>query len=273
MPYVVLSNPIRSPHCRCLYRSYLELAIAARACGRIYSHLLCDFTTPHSFHCSFFIAYRLSLTYMTTANPSNLIAAVESYLSPSLSVGTTISNDPSAPALHLIPSSTLTKLRNVGPARVKDMRTLGHSKQIVSHIAITATAQTCTKLNDTLYAAIRLNPEKFAALALLPSGEGDGKEAAKELQRCIIKYRFAGGVVGLRRGGGSLDDNSFEDLWFMAEKYRVPIALKEIWPAGSEVSRQSHSSRLRERRGERTDDQYSSSSTTSATSPTPSSDP
>ncbi|KAF1841175.1 uncharacterized protein K460DRAFT_410565 [Cucurbitaria berberidis CBS 394.84] len=175
---------------------------------------------------------------MTTTNSSNLIATVESYLSPSLTVGTALPNDLAAPALHLIPSSTLTKLRTFGPARVKDMRSLGHAKQIVSHISIPATAQTCAKFNDALYAAIRLNAEKFSALALLPSGAGEGKEAARELQRCIVKYRFVGGVIGLRSGSegeGSLVEGSFEELWDTAEKYRVPIALREMWPAGSEL--------------------------------------
>lgn len=187
---------------------------------------------------------------MTTPNHSNLIATVESYLSPFLTVGTTISNDPSAPALHLIPSSTLTKLRNVGPARVKDMRQLGHSKQIVSHISIPATAQACARLNDALYMAIRLNADKYAALALLPSGPGDGKEAATELQRCVTKYRFVGGVVAFSRGGegdGSLDDASFEELWAMAEKYRVPVALREMWPTVSEVSSALSFQQLRRR--------------------------
>ncbi|CAO2650763.1 Nn.00g020550.m01.CDS01 [Neocucurbitaria sp. VM-36] len=171
-------------------------------------------------------------------HPTYLIACAESYLSPSLLVEPSTSNDPSAPALHLIPSATHTKLRNLGPARVKDMRMLGQIKQIISHIPIAATAQTCTKINDAVYAANRLNADKFIALALLPSSVGDGKEAARELQRCITKYRFVGGVVGLSRGtegAGGLGDGSFEELWSTAEKLRVPIALREMWPAQSEL--------------------------------------
>lgn len=178
----------------------------------------------------------------TTNTTSNLIAAMESYLCPSLPVGRTITPDPTLPALHLLPTPTLTKLRNVGSARVRHMRTLGHSRQIISHLPITAPPQTCTKFNDALYTAIRMNADKFAALALLPGGVGEGKEAARELQRCVSKYGFVGGVLGLKRGNGSeggvgdRSDGSYEELWAAADKLRVPIALRELWPAGSEVS-------------------------------------
>ncbi|KAJ4367289.1 hypothetical protein N0V83_006870 [Neocucurbitaria cava] len=172
--------------------------------------------------------------------PSNLIATVESYLSPTLAIQPSTSNDPSAPAFHLLPLTTQAKLRNFGPIRVKDMRALGHSKQIISHIPFPASALTCAKLNDALYAANRLNADKFVPLALLPSGAGEGKDAARELQKCITKYRFVGGVLGLGPGSsrsGNLDDRSFDELWALAEKYRVPVALREMWPIESELSK------------------------------------
>lgn len=178
----------------------------------------------------------MSFTH-TPAAP--LVACLESYINPALPIGTSLSTDANSPALHIIPSPTLAKLKNLGPARVKDMRTLGHSKQIVSHIPITATPATCAKFNDALYVAIQLNAGRFAALALLP---GEGKEAAKELQRCVTKMRFVGGLVGLRGGEGeALLDGGFEELWSTAEKSRVPIALREMWPTGGEVCYASHS--------------------------------
>lgn len=176
---------------------------------------------------------------MSIISPNNLIATIESYLSPSVSVSTSVSNGPSLPALDLITTSTLTKLKNLGPARIKDMRTLGQSKQIVSHMPIVATPQACARSNDSLHAAIYLHADKYAALALLPSAKGGGQDAARELQRCVAKYRFVGGVVGLQHqsgGEGCSIDGSYEELWAMAVKFRVPIALREIWPVGSEVS-------------------------------------
>jgi hypothetical protein len=86
----------------------------------------------------------------TSAHPPipPLIACLESYVSPALPIGTSLSNDPTAPALHIVPTATLTKLKNLGSARTKDMRTLGQSKQIVSHIPISAPPATCVKFND-----------------------------------------------------------------------------------------------------------------------------
>jgi predicted TIM-barrel fold metal-dependent hydrolase len=123
------------------------------------------------------------------------------------------------------------KLRNLSAGRVKDMRTLGHSKQILSHIPIDAPPQVCAKHNDAIHTAIVMNGEKFAAMAMLPT---DGKEAAKELARCVGRYRFVGGVLGLSRGL-ALDDEGFEELWNTAEKYRVPVCLRAMWSLGSEV--------------------------------------
>jgi predicted TIM-barrel fold metal-dependent hydrolase len=168
---------------------------------------------------------------MTNISP---IACLESYISPSLPIGTSLSTDTTAPALHLLPTSTLSKLKNVGPARVKDMRTLGHSKQILSHIPVNASPPTCAKFNDALFTAIQLNGDKLAALAILPAAS---KEAAKELQRCVIKYKFVGGVLALSpdgHGGVSMG-SGLEELWGMAEKYRVPIMLRDMWPVGDEV--------------------------------------
>lgn len=106
--------------------------------------------------------------------------------------------------------------------------------QILSHVPVAANASTCMRYNDALFAAIQLNSDKFAALAILPT---DGKEAARELQRCVTKMKFVGGVVGLRsdgRGGIALD-NDLEDLWSVADRFRVPVMLRDLWPVGAEV--------------------------------------
>jgi predicted TIM-barrel fold metal-dependent hydrolase len=167
-------------------------------------------------------------------NNHSPIACLESYINSTVPIGTSLSTDATAPALHLLPSSTLSKLKNIGPARVKDMRSLGQSKQILSHIPINANPATCTKFNDALFTAIQLNGDKLAAMAFLPAV---GKEAAKELQRCVTKLKFVGGVVALRpvgKGGVSMS-SGLEELWSMAEKYHVPIMLRDMWPVGDEV--------------------------------------
>ncbi|KAF2832945.1 hypothetical protein CC86DRAFT_441644 [Ophiobolus disseminans] len=127
-----------------------------------------------------------------TVPSATLIACLESYVNPAVPIGTSLSTDATAPALHIIPSATLAKLKNVGPARVKDMRGLGHAKQVVSHVPIAASLATCVRFNDALHVAIHLNAEKIVALALLPA---EGRDAVKELQRCVTKMKFVGGVL------------------------------------------------------------------------------
>ncbi|KAH9870684.1 hypothetical protein IAQ61_006162 [Plenodomus lingam] len=178
---------------------------------------------------------------MTTSTTPNLIATLESYLNPALTIDSSSATpaDKTLPALHLLPSSTLSKLRNLGPARVKDMRlVLGQARQVISHVPISASPQVCARCNDALYAAVRLNGERFSGLAMLPGGRGEGREAAKELQRCVSKYGFVGGVVGLKRGDGGegiVSDGGWEEVWGTAVKCRVPIALRELWPSSAEV--------------------------------------
>lgn len=171
----------------------------------------------------------------TISQPPPLIACLESYLCPSLPIGTSLA-DQSSPALHIIPPTKLSKLKNLGPARAKDMRSLGYAKQIVSHISMSASPTMSTKINDSLYAGLKVNMERMAALALLPVGQGRGREAAAELQRCVTKMKFVGGMIGLSRDRvGMLGGGDYDELWSAAEKFRVPIVLRDMWPNGSEV--------------------------------------
>ncbi|KAF2739989.1 hypothetical protein EJ04DRAFT_262862 [Polyplosphaeria fusca] len=159
------------------------------------------------------------------------IAAEEYYLSNDLSTNAT---GPRDAALNLIPNHTISKLRNTGPSRIRDMRSAGVSMQILSHIPIDATAKTCQKMNDMLYTSVVTNQDRFTALALLPIG--DAKEAASELQRCVTKYRFVGGVLGFRRDGPMLDSSEWDAIWTVVEKYKVPIALRPLFPSLDQLS-------------------------------------
>lgn len=83
--------------------------------------------------------------------------------------------------------------------------------------------------------AVLMNAERFSVLAGLPN---DGKEAARELVRCVNRYGFVGGVVALGKGGGGMqvDREEWWELWNQAEKFRVPILIRGLWPLASEVS-------------------------------------
>ncbi len=83
-----------------------------------------------------------------------------------------------------------------------------------------------------MHAAILMNSEKFAALSMLPA---EGKEAARELARCVGKMKFVGGCIGLSMQI-RLEGEEWEELWDVAVRYRVPVLLREMWPVGSQVS-------------------------------------
>jgi predicted TIM-barrel fold metal-dependent hydrolase len=184
----------------------------------------------------------LNLTTTTMASNS-FVATEESYLSPIIPLGTC--TVPSDVALHLIPPPILSKLKTLGPSRIRDMRASNTQLQIVSHIPIeNASPRTCMKVNDAMYNQIVTAPDRFQALAMLPEC---GKEAARELGRCVEKYRFVGGVLGFKIGGiGEVTGNmegkmhlggrEWEDLWATAERYKVPIALRVVFPTRNQVS-------------------------------------
>ncbi|KAJ4983715.1 amidohydrolase [Stagonosporopsis vannaccii] len=158
-----------------------------------------------------------------------LIACLESFLSPNLN----IPSSPSSPALRLLSPPTAAKLKNLGNPRIRDMRALGHTAQVLSHIPISATPQMCMRLNDALETGTRMQNDKMVPLALLPSSRGEGRDAARELQRCITKLKFVGGVVPV---GAGLEDESFEEVWGMAQRLGVPILLREGLPTEDQIA-------------------------------------
>ena len=162
----------------------------------------------------------------TTLAP--LIACLESFLAPAPNIPVSLSS----PALHFLTPSTLSKLRNLGHPRIRDARALGHTTQVISHIPIDITPQMCMKLNEALDAGTRMHNDRLMGLALLPSGPDEGREAARELQRCVTKFKFVGGVVAAGRG---IEDRSYEEVWSTAQRFAVPIMLREDWPSADRV--------------------------------------
>lgn len=129
------------------------------------------------------------MTPLTTPQ-TPFIAISESYLAPTDTLPPSPSNSTS---FALLPPPILSKLRTVGPPRIKDMRAAGVTMQILSHLLLATTPLSCSKINDALNGAICLSPDRFSGLALLPAC--DGKEAAQELLRCVTRYGFVGGVL------------------------------------------------------------------------------
>jgi predicted TIM-barrel fold metal-dependent hydrolase len=196
-------------------------------------HLTID--SYHTWHTSIFSPYRpnnntytahnnITMSSLTTPQ-APFIASSEFYLVPA-------NASPTDSSISLVPTPTIAKLRTMNLPRIKDMRATGVTTQIISHVPLYASPQTCVRINDALNAAIYMNPDRFAGMASLPVL--DGKEAARELQRCVTKYKFVGGVLALGRGD-KIDGDGFEELWAAAERYKVPVAVREVWPSLEQV--------------------------------------
>lgn len=75
------------------------------------------------------------------------------------------------------------------------------------------------------------------ALALLSTR--DPEEAAVELRRCIMKYKFVGGTVVLGAENDGYQnkpwDERMDDVWRVAEAFNKPIALKMRFPTTKQV--------------------------------------
>ncbi|KAH7130618.1 hypothetical protein B0J11DRAFT_256900 [Dendryphion nanum] len=173
-----------------------------------------------------------------------LISTSEFYLSPD----PLTTRDPSTqPALNLISHNILTKLKNIGPARIRDLRRPHDTNlQILSHIPVDVSPSTCRRLNDTLASQIHFHPDRFAALALLSTW--DPKEAAAELVRCVARKKCVGGMLvfgaeGMQgmQGNGKVWDREMDAVWSVAERFNVPVALRVMFPTRGQVNTQYES--------------------------------
>jgi predicted TIM-barrel fold metal-dependent hydrolase len=75
--------------------------------------------------------------------------------------------------------------------------------------------------NDRAAAAVAAHPDRFAALATLPTP--DPQAAAAELERCVTRLGHVGAMVYGRSGDRPLDDPAYDDLLATAARLHVPL--------------------------------------------------
>ena len=127
------------------------------------------------------------------------------------------------------------KLVDLGAGRIADMDAGGIDMQVLSLAggdmdrvdSATATAL-ARDVNDALAAAEKAHPTRFAAFASVNLQDPDG--AAKELERCIRKLRFAGVMVNGTTSGNFLDDPRFTPFWEAAHALEIPVYLHPAPP-------------------------------------------
>jgi predicted TIM-barrel fold metal-dependent hydrolase len=86
-------------------------------------------------------------------------------------------------------------------------------------------------MNDELAEAIRGNPDRFAAFAMVPTPEPDA--AAEELRRAVAELGFKGAMVHGTTRGRFLDDRFFWPIFEEAERLGVPVYLHPAPPSAA----------------------------------------
>ena len=120
------------------------------------------------------------------------------------------------------------RLRDVGDRRLADMDDQGVDVQVLSlaspgvqNLSATDAVTVARESNDALAAVIAGHPERFQALAAIPTP--DPGAAAAELERAVTQLGFRGAMLYGRTGNTLADAPEFDDLYATAERLRVPL--------------------------------------------------
>ena len=129
----------------------------------------------------------------------------------------------------------VSRLRDVGEARLKAMDADGIDMQVLSHtapstqkLAPDVAVDFSRRVNDRLAALIKAHPTRFTGFAALPTSVPQA--AADELDRCVTSLGFKGAMIHGLANGVWLDDKRIWPVFARAEKLDVPIYLHPSMP-------------------------------------------
>lgn len=125
------------------------------------------------------------------------------------------------------------KAQDLGAGRLAAMDATGISMQVLStpnaQLLPADTAPALARaVNDRLAAAVRAHPDRFAALATVPTAVPGA--AVEELSRCVTELGFVGALITGRTEGEFLDAPRFDPLLARAAELDVPIYLHPAFP-------------------------------------------
>lgn len=132
-------------------------------------------------------------------------------------------------------AKTFDQLLDVGAGRLREMDAAGVAMQLLS-LNFPGTEQSdpaeamaiARDANDIAADAVRKHPDRFTALAALPTGAPE--QAAGELERCVRQNGFKGAVINGHVRGRYLDDPFFSPILERAEALNTPIYLHPTLP-------------------------------------------
>jgi predicted TIM-barrel fold metal-dependent hydrolase len=127
------------------------------------------------------------------------------------------------------------RLANLGELRIREMDEAGIDVQVLSHGApgthrldAETAGPRARRANDRLAEAVRAHPTRYAGFATLPAA--DPKAAADELERCVDKLGFKGGMVHGLTNGLFFDDKRFWPVFERAQALNVPLYMHPAIP-------------------------------------------
>ena len=133
------------------------------------------------------------------------------------------------------PDATQEKLYDLGATRLKEMDAAGIDVQVLSHgapstqtLGIDIAARLASEVNDRLAQVCAANPERFCALAALPTV--DPAAGADELERTVSVHGFKGAMIHGMSTGEFIDHKKYWPIFARAEKLDVPIYLHPSAP-------------------------------------------
>jgi predicted TIM-barrel fold metal-dependent hydrolase len=103
------------------------------------------------------------------------------------------------------------------------------SFQVLSHGPGSMDADQCRSSNDQMFEAVKANPDRFAAFAVLPVS--DPASCADELTRCVKELGFVGALIDNHTKDGTyFDGEDYIPMFRAAQDLDVPIYLHPTWP-------------------------------------------
>ena len=120
------------------------------------------------------------------------------------------------------PASVTEKLFDLDTQRIPAMDAGSISLQVLSHVPADASAEVCAKANEEVAGAVKRNPDRYAAFAMLPMS--DPPAAVKELERCVADLGMVGAMIDNHLTDGTYYDGAeFWPVFEVAERLDVPL--------------------------------------------------
>lgn len=170
------------------------------------------------------------------------IVAIEEHiaLDPVLTAWTT-AKVPRTPQLGFGDDSVARRLRDHGSNRLTDMDDQGVDVAVLSlpspgvqTLAPGDAVQVARDVNDALADVVASHPDRFQALAAIPTSSPP--HAAAELERAVVQLGLPGAMLYGRTGDTHADSPVFDDLYATAERLAVPLHFHPQVPSPEVIS-------------------------------------